>query len=103
MKKITTTLRRLRGVTLITWLLLLPFLLTAQNKTVQGTVTDEAGLPVAGVSVSVKNGSGGTSTNEKGVFSLSVPSGSTLLLSSVNYESKEVSVGDQSDLKITVR
>ncbi len=81
-------------------LLIFPFTLVAQLRTITGTVTDETGKPVAGVSVSVKNGTGGTSTSDAGKFTLSVPAGATLVVSSVNYQAKEVPVGTETAFPI---
>ncbi len=67
----------------------------AQNKTVTGKVTDEKGAPVANASVLVKGTTSGVSTKEDGSFSLSVPDkAKTLLVSSVNFLSKEVAIGN---------
>lgn len=83
-------------------LLVLPALLFAQAKTIAGTVTDETGKPLPGISVTVKNGAAGTSTNEAGKFSLNVPPNATLVVSSVNYETMEVPVGNQNSLTIAL-
>jgi outer membrane receptor for ferrienterochelin and colicin len=61
---------------------------------VKGTSTGEA-LPA--VSVTVKGSSAGVYTNDKGEFSISVPSlPVTLIISSVGFESKEVTVSSSS-------
>jgi TonB-linked SusC/RagA family outer membrane protein len=58
----------------------------AQNRTVTGTVTaKEDGLPIPGVTVKIKGGTGGTQTNSAGKFSLSVPANATLEFSGVGY------------------
>ena len=46
----------------------------AQNKTVTGKITGEKGEGVSKASVVVKNTTIGTTTNEKGDFTISVPS-----------------------------
>ena len=84
-------------------LFLFPVLVFGQAKTVTGSVTDETGKPLSNVSVSVKNGTGGTSTNDAGKFSLNVSPGNTLVISSVNYEATEIAVGDQSVLSLTLK
>ena len=43
---------------------------TAQERKISGRVTDENGNPLASVSVSVKNGVKGGTTNEKGEYSM---------------------------------
>jgi iron complex outermembrane receptor protein len=55
--------------------------------TVSGTVADaKSGIGLPGVSVSVKGGSAGTTTNSEGNFTLKVPKGAMLTFSSVNYK-----------------
>ena len=56
-----------------------------------GTVTDQQGEPRIGVTVHVKgNASTGTITDIDGKFSLSVPNGSTLVISYVGYKTQEL-------------
>ncbi|MFZ1527691.1 MAG: SusC/RagA family TonB-linked outer membrane protein [Ferruginibacter sp.] len=73
---------------------LISMLAFAQNRTVTGTVTDDKGAPVSGVSVTIKGGKGGTSSGADGSYSLSVPANAnTLVFSSVGFGRKEVSIG----------
>jgi hypothetical protein len=82
--------------TLVTLLLANVFTLTlfAQNVTISGNVRNSVTKEGAGaVSVSIKGTSGGTYTNDKGDFKLTVKSlPVTLLISSVGYELQEVTV-----------
>jgi TonB-linked SusC/RagA family outer membrane protein len=65
----------------------------AQVLTVAGKVTDENGIPVSSVTVIEKGkASSGVTTNERGEFSISVAKGSTLVLTGVGYDSKQVVV-----------
>lgn len=57
---------------------------------VQGTVLSDNKEPLSGVSVSTKNGSGGTVTDSLGKFSISIASGRTLVFSIVGHQSKEL-------------
>ena len=67
--------------------------LSAQNRTINGKVVDEKGSPVASASLLVKGTSNGTVTNEKGSFSLQVnASAKTLVVSSLNFASTEISL-----------
>lgn len=84
-------------------LLVLPGLLRAQSVTIKGLVTDETGAPAIGVSVAVKNGKTGTATDAEGKFSLNVPPGTVLVLSSVNYETAEVTVDARTDYRVTLK
>jgi len=64
-----------------------------QDIRVTGTVTGASGEPLAGVSVQVKGGSGGTATDAKGTYSMTVPDNATLVFSYIGYQDKEVAVG----------
>ncbi len=65
----------------------------AQNRTVTGTVTaKEDGLPLPGVTVKVKGTTNGTQTNGAGKFTLSAPSGATLVFSFVGYNQTSIVV-----------
>ncbi len=78
--------------------------LFAQGKVVKGKVTDEKdGSPLNGVSIVVKGTNFGTTTDKDGSFSLTLPSGAkTLVVSSINFTPKEVSVGNQSNFTISL-
>jgi TonB-linked SusC/RagA family outer membrane protein len=71
--------------------------LFAQGKAVKGKVTDEKdGSPLSGVSVVVKGTNFGTTTDKDGSFNLTLPAGAkTLVFSSINFTSQEVSIGNQ--------
>ncbi|MEO6732465.1 MAG: TonB-dependent receptor [Ferruginibacter sp.] len=65
----------------------------AQNQAVTGKVTDEKGVGIAKASVIVKGGKTGTSTDENGVFDLSVPSATkAVVISSQGYNVNEVTL-----------
>src|SRR5690349_8229124 len=74
-------------------LLLCSFNLWAQNKTITGKVLDESNNPVYGASVTIKNSSTGTTTDENGNFSILVPaSAQALIISYVGYGTREVAI-----------
>lgn len=85
-------------------LLLLQVQLWAQSKTITGKVTDEKdGTPISGVSVTVKGSRVGTVTGTDGTFKLEVPSNArTLVLSSVSFESKEVTIGSSVTFNVSL-
>ncbi|NHA07728.1 SusC/RagA family TonB-linked outer membrane protein [Mucilaginibacter sp. HC2] len=65
----------------------------AQNRAVTGTVTGlEDGLPIPGVTIKVKGTTTGTQTGTNGKYTLSVPDGSTLVISFIGYATQEVQV-----------
>lgn len=72
----------------------------AQNIQVQGSITDENGETMIGVSVLVKGTSNGVITNSNGVFSLTIPSKSTLVVSYIGYKAQEIAVNGRKQLKI---
>src|SRR6478672_11647998 len=75
----------------------------AQQTRVAGTVRDSKGAGVSGVSVTVKGTSIGTTTDNRGAFSLDVPSPeSVLAFTSVGYVDKEMKVGDQKMITVTL-
>ena len=74
----------------------------AADPTVTGRVVDEKGAGLPGVNVVIKGGTNGTQTDLDGKFSLSVPTGSTLVFSFVGYTPQEVAVGEQTTLNIAL-
>jgi len=80
-------------VLLLGSILLLWGQLLAQSRTVTGRVVDADGRPVPNASVIVKGSTSGTTTNNEGVFSLSVPTGaSRLVISAVGMTSQEMAI-----------
>ncbi|MEO8415218.1 MAG: TonB-dependent receptor [Ginsengibacter sp.] len=63
-----------------------------QKITINGTVTGDNNVPMAGVSVNVRGTSMGTTTDPQGNFNLQVNKGEILVFSFVGYEGKEVKV-----------
>ena len=76
-------------------------------QTVSGTVQDEAGRPLPGVTVFIKGTAIGGATNEQGVFGLKVNFGKgpvVLLVSFVGYAAQEIPLsGPTSDLAVKLR
>jgi TonB-linked SusC/RagA family outer membrane protein len=67
--------------------------LLAQNRNVTGKITDEKRNPIPNASVIIKGTTAGTTTDNTGSFSLSVPNNArTLVVSSVGMGQKEVSL-----------
>ncbi|MFL5773020.1 MAG: SusC/RagA family TonB-linked outer membrane protein [Flavisolibacter sp.] len=75
----------------------------SQEVRVVGTVKDEKGNPLSGVSVSVKGTTTGTTTDNNGAFVVTVPSRqSTLVFSNVGFAPREMKVGNTQALNITL-
>ncbi len=86
-------MKKLSKGVFLPFLLLLCAISWAQSKTITGKVVDESNVGLAGASVTVKNSTTGTTTNENGEFTLSVPaSAQTLVITSVGYTLKEVAI-----------
>ena len=73
-------------------------LLWAQNKQISGTVTDEKGTPLPGVSVQIKSTTRGVATDFDGKYSIEASQGNVLLFSSMGYASQEKTVGGKSSV-----
>lgn len=75
----------------------------AQQKTVSGRVTDAAdGTPLEGVSVRVKGTPNQTTTDNSGAFTISAGSGQVLTFSFVGKVTKEIPLGTQTTLAVTL-
>ena len=75
----------------------------AQNITVHGTVVDEAGEPVVQAYITLKgNDSVYALTDVTGAFSINVPANGVLSVVCMTYESKDVPVNGQRNLKIVL-
>ena len=75
----------------------------AAEQRVTGTVRDESGGTLPGVSVVLKGTQRGTTTDTEGKFVMQVPDASSVLVFSfVGYTSQEVVVGTQSNLSIAL-
>ncbi|MEP6711791.1 MAG: SusC/RagA family TonB-linked outer membrane protein [Ferruginibacter sp.] len=91
-----------RFLSLFTVLMLCGVFAFSQNRVVTGTVNDEKGIPVEGASIKVSGSKTGTSADANGNFKISVPVGATLLVTGVGLTSKQVPVGTNSVLSISV-
>ena len=74
----------------------------AQQKTITGTVTDDTGLPLPGANVIVKGTSSGTQSDFDGNFTVSANVGQTLVFSYVGFVAKEVKVGAQNKIDVSL-
>lgn len=69
---------------------------------IQGKVTDAKGAPLIGVSIQVKGTTKGTMTNVEGGFTLAVNPGDVLIISFIGYESKQITVGNDTNIQVTL-
>ncbi|MDP2685824.1 MAG: SusC/RagA family TonB-linked outer membrane protein [Aequorivita sp.] len=75
----------------------------AQQKTITGTVTDDTGLPLPGANVIIKGTSSGTQTDFDGNFTISANVGQTIAFSYVGFSIKEVKVGAQNKMDVSLQ
>ncbi len=91
---------------LLTRLLLLAcltFIVSAVNaQTVTGTVTDNRGAPLAGVTVSVKGTEAATQTTTAGTYSINAPANATLVFSYVGFLPVEIRVEGRSTINVNM-
>ena len=89
---------------LIFALLLLPLHLFAQSVTIKGVVVDDMGEVVIGVRVSeVENPTNGTSSDQNGVFTLSVKSNtSQIRINYLGYRTQTLTVTPNQEMKIVI-
>src|SRR4029079_16536246 len=87
---------------LLLCMLCLNICLLAQTKQITGKVTDETGVPLNSISVSVKNSTTVTSTKIDGSFSITAPENGTLVFTGVGYVAKEISIAGQSAISISL-
>lgn len=89
---------------IILLLLLFPVLLIAQEQILTGKVTDRSGEAIPGVNVVLKGTSTGTVTNIDGIYRLPVQStkGAVLSFSFIGFESKEIAVGTNNTIDVSL-
>ena len=104
MNRILSRFIKLTLVALIGGLMLVSSAVYSQeNKIVSGKVTDTNGQPLPGVSVVVKGTTQGSVTDSNGIYSISdIPNGATLSFTFVGMQAKDVVVGNQSTINITL-
>lgn len=76
----------------------------AQNRGVQGTVSDQNGEPIIGASVLVKGTTNGTITDLDGKYTLqNVPTNGTIEFSYVGYVTQDVAVAGKGVINVTLK
>ncbi|MDE6174286.1 MAG: carboxypeptidase-like regulatory domain-containing protein, partial [Duncaniella sp.] len=88
---------------LLVVLALVTLSVSAQTRNISGTVTDEGGDPMPGVSVIIKGTNQGTSTDIDGKYSVKAANGATLEFSYIGYTTQKVTVGSQTVINISMQ
>lgn len=72
--------------------------------TIKGTIADENGEKLSGVSISVKGTTRGTTSNSKGEYSIPVPDEKAVLVFSfVGYMAQEIVAGNKTNLNVVLK
>ena len=92
-------LQKRKAIVLLLFTFLFSLSSFAQQITVTGKVS-RGDTALAGVTVSVKNTTDATRTNEAGVYSIKTVPDATLVFTSVGFEAQEIKINNQSVLNI---
>jgi len=77
-------------------------ILAQETVTVKGLVTGTSGTPLLGVNVIVKGSNTGTVTDFDGKYEVKAKKGDVIVFSSLGFDNKEVSVGNQSKIDVVL-
>src|SRR5689334_11777097 len=94
--------KRLRPFFLLLVFQLMSVLLFAQEKKVEGTVSDSTGAPLEKVSVTVKSSKKGVATDAKGHYTIMAAPGAVITFSFTGYASKTAVVGADGTINVSL-
>lgn len=75
----------------------------AQSTKVSGTISDQNGDPLIGVTVLVQGTASGVLSDENGRYEIETEKGATLLMTMVSFETQSIVVGDQTTINVTMK
>lgn len=82
----------------------MPPMVFGQARQISGRITDNKGGAVPLASLIIKGTSTGTAADDNGRFSIEVPSSNSILVvSSVDFQTQEIRVGDRSEINIVLK
>ncbi|WP_209331254.1 SusC/RagA family TonB-linked outer membrane protein [Lunatimonas salinarum] len=70
--------------------------------TVKGTVSDDKGEPLPGVTITVQGRNTGTVTDIDGGYSITAPDDATLVFSFIGFKTQNIAIGNRSTINITM-
>jgi len=73
-----------------------------QTKQITGTITDEQGLTIPGVNISIKGTTEGTTSDIDGKYIINANEGETLIFSFIGYKTQEIIVKNKTSINITM-
>jgi TonB-linked SusC/RagA family outer membrane protein len=74
-----------------------------QSRTVTGSVTNVAGEPLPGATISVVGSTAGTSAAANGSFTIAVPANGTLRITAIGYADQDVKITNQTTVNVTMQ
>src|SRR5688572_5813688 len=93
----------MRKILLVMFATIVAWEAIAQGTTVSGKVTSaEDNAPIPGVNVVLKGSTTGTVTDAEGKYSLTVPTGGSLIFSFIGMVSKEMEIGGRTQIDISL-
>ena len=81
---------------------LVSFCIYAQNINVTGIVKDQSSELLYGVNVTVKGTTNGSTTDDKGKYSIAVSKGQSLTFSYIGYKSQDIVVGNSNVINVNL-
>src|SRR5688572_22357675 len=84
--------KRLRQLALSSCAAMLFSICVYAQQNVRGTLRSPAGEPLLGATITIKGTNQTTTTDANGQFVISAPTGSTLVVSSVGFQTREIPV-----------
>jgi TonB-linked SusC/RagA family outer membrane protein len=90
-------------VSLLAMLLLFAAVTFAQTRSISGRVLDASGKPAPFATVTIKGSNAGTSADAQGNFKINAKKGDVLVISAVNYDQQEVTVGTSDDVSVSLK
>jgi TonB-linked SusC/RagA family outer membrane protein len=94
----------MRKILFLSLVLMLAGLTSWAQRTVTGRIVDARGEPFVGASITIPNTGKGTLTREDGTFSIDVPANArTIVISAMGMAAQEISLGQQSNINITLK
>nr|WP_321357656.1 SusC/RagA family TonB-linked outer membrane protein [uncultured Draconibacterium sp.] len=95
-------LEKTRMFYFVLFLLIVPFTVFGQDKKITGTVYDETGVTLPGVTVMVVGTTNGTITDMDGKYTINAKSGDLLKFSYIGFKAQEVQVSEKSKIDVTL-
>ncbi|HJP62349.1 MAG TPA: TonB-dependent receptor, partial [Mucilaginibacter sp.] len=74
----------------------------AQTSAVSGTVKDDQGLSIPGVTVTLKGTTTAVVTDANGKYAITAPSNATLVFSFIGYNNQELPVNNRTEINVTL-